>query len=342
MSEALHATEIGVVIVTFNSADVITECLESLVRADHDALRIVVCDNASSDETITAVRSWAHQRHSDFIDIAVDTALDHPLPIPRKFALFRSALNQGFASGVNLGLKALLPCRQVRLFWILNPDCVVTPQAASAYVRAQALGPFSLMGGRILYRQEPSRIQSDGGRVNRWTGLCKNVNQGMFPNDAKRPDPLTLDFISGANAVASREFIDRVGLMPETYFLYYEEVEWAFWRGDLPLRFCSEAVVYHHGGTAIGTGSVNRLASPFANFFNFRNRMKFMWRCYPYTCPIAYLFSLLKVGQLLLRGAWHEAFGAACGLHWLPPPPAVFNHLDLASAEVAFRRLKRS
>jgi peptidoglycan/xylan/chitin deacetylase (PgdA/CDA1 family) len=129
--------------------------------------------------------------------------------------------------------------------------------------------------------------------------------------------------------------------MAENYFLYYEELDWAARRGDLPFRLCSEAMVHHHGGTTIGTGSVTRLPSGFANYFNYRNRMRFMWRFHPTRLPLAYGYSMAVIATLCARGAWDSAVGAFCGLHRLSPPAAVRARLSPEAAARAFGQAGR-
>mgnify|MGYP006279881287 FL=1 len=194
------------------------------------------------------------------------------------------------------------------------------------------------MGSRIIYLEPPGLIQSDGGRVGRWTGLCRNVNQGADPSGTMRPAAEELDFISGASVVASRRFLETAGLMPEHYFLYYEEVEWAARRGELPLVLCDDAVIHHHGGTAIGTGAVNRLPTPFAHYFNYRNRMRYIRRQRPLALPVTYLASLARVTKLFALGARAEAGSALRGMHGCPPPRAVRDRLSPEAAALAFDR----
>jgi GT2 family glycosyltransferase len=50
---------IGVVIVVYNSADVILDCLESLFSQEGLDLRVVVVDNASPDDSVDRIRAWA-------------------------------------------------------------------------------------------------------------------------------------------------------------------------------------------------------------------------------------------------------------------------------------------
>lgn len=318
MTHPPDAAPMGVVIVTYSSADVIGACLESLLASVGPPLRIVVVDNASPDDTVAVVRR-----------IGADAPDD-------RLHLLQSPVNRGFAGGVNLGLAHLRRDPAVDLFWVLNPDSRVTPGTAAAY-RAAARGQrFGLMGGRTLYDGAPGLLQSDGGRVRRPFGICQNLNQGKPPETAQPPDPTTLDFVSGANMVASREFLEAVGPMREDYFLFYEEVDWAFRRGDLPLAVCPEAVVHHQGGTATGAGSVRRLASPFANYFNYRNQMRFVRRHMPSHQPTAYGYAMARIARLLLWRAWAEAGAALRGLHGLPPPRAVRARIAAEAWPLAF------
>lgn len=325
---------IGVVVLTFHSADVIAACLDSLAASRGAELRIAVCDNKSQDSTVDIVRGWAEARGLDLTEIQPGGES----PAARgSLTLIHTGGNLGFAGGVNVGLRYLLEDPEVDLFWILNPDGEATPETAAAYLRrAEEVGPFSLMGGRTRYHEAPRHIQTDGGRVDYWSGVCRNVNLGMAPEEATFPEAGSLDFIAGANMVASRAFLERAGLMVEDYFLYYEEVDWAARRGALPLAVCPEAEVIHHGGTSIGTGRLTRRPSPFANYFNYRNRMRFMRRVRPFALPATWGLSMLRVARLVLYGAWDEAWAAFAGLSGLRPPAAVRERIAPEDRALAF------
>ncbi len=317
----------GVCIVTFASEDVIASCLDSLRGSEDQGFRVVILDNASTDATCDRIRDWVAGTQWSFAE--QELAEGAPAGANSKLTLLRSGQNLGFAGGVNRCLEAFNEDPEVAYFWVLNPDSEATPKTIGAYRKmAETAGDFALMGGRTIYHETPDTIQSDGGRVNFWTGICSNLNQGQHPREAMMPPAPQVDFISGANMVASRLFLSRVGPMQEDYFLFYEEVDWAQRRGELPLLLCKDAAVYHHGGTAIGSGSTTRRATGFANYFNYRNRMRFVWRFRPYAIPVAYAYSLLKIVKLLLLGAWREAVGAFRGLHQLPPPAEVYQRIS--------------
>lgn len=315
---------IGVAIVSFNSSDVILACLDSLFASSGVRLRVALADNASSDETVALVRDWSARRAD--VTFEERSADDGAAPAAA-LTVVHSPVNGGYAHGVNLGLAHLLRDRELDLFWVLNPDCEVAPDTARLYCEHGADGQFALMSGRTVYREGAGAIQTDGGRIDRWTGVCKSVNAGADPAAATLPDPRTLDYLTGANLVASRLFIERVGSMVEDYFLYYEEVDWAFCRGDLPLRLVPGAIVFHHGGTSIGSGSVTRRASAFANYFNYRNRIRFMRRHRTVGVPVAIAYAMAKAVQLAAQGARAEAAAVVRGTLGLSPPAAVRDRI---------------
>ena len=339
----MHAgSPLAVVICTFCSADVIEACLDSLYATTGATLHVAICDNASTDDTVAVVTDWA-ARHGITLGQAKageQAGVEPDLPW---LTVITSDRNLGFAGGVNFGLHWFLTRTEIDLFWVLNPDSTVEPGTAAAYAACAAkAGPFALMGGRTRYVAAPGYIQSDGGRVRSGTGgVCKNVNQGLLPDEATPPRPESLQFLSGANLVASRGFLETVGLMREDYFLYYEEVDWAYRRGDLPLITCPQAVVHHHGGTVIGSGAVDRRPSAFANYFNFRNRMRFVARFAWYMLPVTYAISMAQLIKMALKGGGSAAISGMRGLHHLPPPKTVADRVAPEVAALAFGRWGR-
>lgn len=327
MSSATPA--IGVAIVAFNSADVIVACLDSLFASEGANMRVAVVDNASQDATVAIIRDWA-SRHADvsFEERSAGDTRDAGAAL----TLIRAPNNGGYAYGVNHALEHLLRESALELFWILNPDCEVAPDTARQYCSAGDKGAFALMSGRTIYKDAPHRIQTDGGKVHRWTGVCSSINAGVDPASARMPEAASLDYLTGANLVASRRFIAQAGPMTEDYFLYYEEVDWAYRRGALPLRLVADAIVYHQGGTTIGSGSITRRASPFANFFNYRNRIRFMRRHRPIAVPVAVAYALAKAGQLWIQGAHAEAVAVVAGTLGLRPPRAVRDRIATEEA----------
>lgn len=332
---------LGVVLVTFNSSDVILDCLESLLGTTDVRLAIAVIDNGSTDGTPELIRNWA----AGEVDVPLDdlpfelSRAVKPLPLDTDLSaaqaghavrLLETGENAGFAGGVNRGLELLSRVEGCDRFWILNPDAVVPPGTALAFATHPVPeGGFSLMGGRVLYLENPDMIQIDGGTITRWSGITKNVN--MFASHAQTPAPSgteAMDFITGASMVASREFYEAVGPMHEDYFLYYEEVDWALRRGDLPMVYCPDGIVYHKGGTAIGSPTYDRPASPFSLYFKHRARRMFVDRHLPRQKVSAQAWTLAKATQYATKGFGSEARALLAGAFGAAPPQTVRERLS--------------
>jgi GT2 family glycosyltransferase len=344
---------LGVVIVAFNSADVILDCLDSLFASDDaDRLDVVVVDNASGDDTRAAIVDWAAgKRHAPNPACVPGQAAPAPKPIAMEtvrvgearssapLTLILSDVNGGYAYGVNAGLEYLRGSEGLAGYWVLNPDSIVPPAAPSRFVAALGGQGEGLVSSRWRYVEEPGTIQTDGGRFSRWTGVCTSVNAGRPAAATTLPDGATLDFVTGANIVVPRGFVDRVGRMHEDDFLYYEEVDWAWRRGRQPITMVTGAEIYHRGGTSIGSSNGIRQASPFADYFNQRNRIWFVRRNFPLRAPVAIAWALAKAAQALLRSGPAQARAILAGALDLVPPRSVSERIkDIAARRRAFGR----
>jgi GT2 family glycosyltransferase len=117
--------------------------------------------------------------------------------------------------------------------------------------------------------------------------------------------------------LVSRQFLGKVGLLCEDYFLYFEEADWAIRsKGQFSLGYAPQSVVYHKVGGSIGTSSNPATMSFTSDYFNIRNRLFFTRRFFPAGLPTV---RLVIVGSLLVRlcmGKWDRAamiFRLLCG-----------------------------
>jgi GT2 family glycosyltransferase len=333
---------IGVVIVTFNAQDIILDCLESLLASADVDLRIVVVDNASRDDTVALIRNWAakpdiwlSQENSHFIAVSHGAiALTDQVPAAgaTEIALIAHPVNTGFAGGVNIGLRLLRDDPEVDYFWILNPDCVAETHTAARLEQVAAKSDhFGLIGGRVFYKKPDLMIQSDGGRINFNTGTCIPFNMTLIGRDIPAPAGNDLDYIPGMHMLASRAFLDQAGLMPEDYFLYYEEMDWCSRRGDLGMHFCAEAAVHHDGGHSLGSATVHRGPSAMSSYFMGRSRMRFVRRYRPIALPIAFIYSVAKSVKYILKGQFVAGFSLLRGVCGLKPPLQIREQLRPSS-----------
>ncbi len=316
---------IGVVLVNWNRWSDTIEALESLLRSTVP-LRIVVVDNASADGSLDAMIAWAQGQQAATPAAAAMAALSQP-PVAKPLRWRRlgpgelagavsggedgitfvdSGANLGFAGGNNIGLRLLLTDPAIRWFWLLNNDTVVDPGAAAAINdRMAATDRVGMCGTAVRFYWRPDRWQAlNGYRFNVWTGGARAIMGGAPVTTPYNPREVaqTTDFVLGASLVVSRGFLDTVGLMEERYFLYYEEIDWAFRNdGRFATAFAHAATVYHKEGGSIGSSSVRGGRSAGADYWHTRSRLRFIALHRPVLLPWHWLFTVGIVGRRLLR-----------------------------------------
>ena len=149
-----------------------------------------------------------------------------------------------------------------------------------------------LCGGLLRYCHDDLPVQCcGGGHTNRWTALSAFVGKGLSLEQARRlPRPQVereLNFISGACVMASRAFVEQIGLMDEGYFLYCEEQDWAYRAaGRFGLVYAPDALVYHKEGATTGWNDYN-LRWPALGYLT-RSRIRCTWLHQPYMLPTVF------------------------------------------------------
>ncbi|RSK43086.1 glycosyltransferase family 2 protein [Hymenobacter rigui] len=198
-----------------------------------------------------------------------------PGPIAAQFPevqLIRSAQNLGFAGGNNLALPAA--CGKYILF--LNNDTEVEPGLLEPLVQLfETNARAGIASPKIRYYYSANRlIQYAGCRgISPWTGRGRTIgsreaDHGQY--DASRRTGLA----HGAAMMLPRAVIQHVGLMPEQYFLYYEEHDWCqmVQRAGYECHYVGSTTVHHKESVSIGRASVLQ------THYMFRNRLLFMRR----------------------------------------------------------------
>jgi GT2 family glycosyltransferase len=143
-----------------------------------------------------------------------------------------------------------------------------------------------MVSPKIIYFQRGEQIQYAGSHgINPWTGRGKKdgqlkVDQGQY--DFVRETEL----VHGACMMVSRALVEEVGMFDESFFIYYEEHDWAV-RAKLKgfkLYYTGESKIYHK--ESITTGK----ESPFKTYFMAKNRILFLKRNVPYPARFISLF----------------------------------------------------
>lgn len=321
------SARLGVIIVNYKRADDTIECLESLLRSTIP-LRVVVVDNASGDGSADRILAWAAgslppQVASEAMAQLSRPPLPKPEPVHRviaaeagkapvdgKLTLIESPDNLGFAGGNNLGLKHLMADTALTRFWLLNNDTVVAPDAAEQLLAEMDATPdVGMCGTTVCYYWRPQVIQAlNGSRYNPLIGTAASIGGGqpvVSPHDKQAVSAAT-DFVLGASLAVSRAFLTRVGLMEESYFLYFEELDWAtrnqrLGAGRFATAFADQARVWHKEGGSIGSSGIKGQRSALSDYWMTRSRLGYVRRFSPWLLPWHWLLTIGFAVRRLLR-----------------------------------------
>lgn len=315
---------LGIVLVNWNGWSDTVECLESVLRGTLP-VHVVVVDNASHDGSIARIAEWsagrcdavaaapAMQRLSSppiakpvaMATIDAATALASP-PADVPLTIIDAGANLGFAGGNNLGIRHLLRDPQIDYVWLLNNDTVVEPDAAAALLtQLDATPKVGMCGTVVRFYHSPGQVQClNGSRFNRWTANSTGI--GIYDPISVPFDTTTVvkqtDFVVGASLAVSRQFVASVGLMEEAYFLYFEEIDWAYRNaGRFATGFARGAIVYHKEGGSIGSSSVAGGRSQTSEYYQMRAKLMFVRRHQPVLLAWHWLLALAQIGRRLLR-----------------------------------------
>lgn len=319
----LCAADVGVVVVNYNNAADTLACLATLDQLTTAPGWIVVCDNGSSDESLARLRyTWQ--------DAAVLAGEDIPLAEGRRVLLALTE-NLGFAAGNNAGLRLLRQTPGCRACWLLNNDTLPAPEALDALLRRANLRlDAGMVGSTMVYVQPADTVQClGGGSFNRWLGTSSHLGEGL-PAAGPLPDIQTvesrLDYITGASLLVRQEVLERIGLLAEDYFLYYEDLDWGLRAtgAGFRLAWAPDSIVLHREGGTTGARSAAVGArprrSPVMDYLGIRNRLQVLRRHHAPALPVALASLAVVLGRRLLRGqpercvlllraAWHGLLG---------------------------------
>ena len=207
--------DLSVVIVNYNTRDLLRDCLNSTLESRGPiSFEIAVVDNASTDGSADMVRA-------EFPQVRV----------------IASPVNGGYAYANNLGLKA---AQKARYYLLLNPDTVLPPSALAdmaAYMDSRpdagVSGPRLVLADGSLDLACRRGFPTPAVSLYRLSGLSR-----LFPRSRRFGrynmtylDPneeAEVDSVVGAFMMVRAEAMAQAGLLDETFFMYGEDLDWAF------------------------------------------------------------------------------------------------------------------
>lgn len=193
---------IYVIILNYNGYEDTRKCVESVLKSTYSNLKVLIVDNASTDHSEEKLRS-------DFSECIV----------------LQTGSNLGYAGGNNAGIKYALD-NKAEVICILNNDTIVANDMIETLADYLFRYPGSIVGPSTLF-WNTDIIHSAGVNIDFWRGHSK-----IFHYEEKvekiEDNLIPCDYLEGTCLMFQTKDIDTIGLLPEIYFMYFEETEWCY------------------------------------------------------------------------------------------------------------------
>ncbi len=254
------------VTVLFNGEGSLRPFLDSLLAQELRDWRLIAIDNASADQTCRVVDAYPDDR----------------------ITLVRNAVNLGFAKAANQGFR--LAAGQGGAFFVLiNSDTTFAPNFLGGLIDAHDRLPAGVLAPRIMCLEDPEKAWYVGAHFRRgW--MFEQVDDAYDPNDTT--EWRQVEFASGCCLGVPREVLRQVGLLDESFFVYWEDADFCLRLGEagIPIYYLREPSALH-----LGQGSFGGAFTPAASRLYFRSNMQFLRK----HCGMRY--ALRCMVRLLLR-----------------------------------------
>lgn len=189
-----------VVILNYNNADDTLMCIKSLSHILYP-IEIIVIDNCSTDGSDEIIRD---SLDNDIIFIETDK-------------------NLGYAGGNNIGIRRAVAdgCEYI---CVLNNDTTAIDDFLTPCIDELDNNKDTAFVSPAVIYSATGKVQVAGSDIDISTGIVSIPYYGYNP--ANIPDRIVCDYVSGACIVFNVSILKKIGLMPEVYFLFFEETEW--------------------------------------------------------------------------------------------------------------------
>jgi len=227
--------ELSIVTVNLNTKDLTVGCIRSIEKEIKDlSFEMLLTDNGSNDGSIGAFKEIEKEKFWK-----------------DRFTLILNSTNTGYAKANNQGIRKA----KGKYILLLNNDTIVHKNALQNLVNfAEKTRDAGVIGSRLL--NIDGTLQMSCYHFPTITNAIKEYwfdQKGLFEKFAPKGDkPVTVDSVVGAAFLITPEAKNRVGILDERYFAYFEDIDYCkqTWKKGLKVYYLPTSTITHyHGAT---------------------------------------------------------------------------------------------
>ncbi|HWR32892.1 MAG TPA: glycosyltransferase family 2 protein [Chitinophagaceae bacterium] len=286
---------VSIIILNWNGLNVTCEFLDSMRNSTYKNYEIIVVDNGSAIDPTERIQAGNYYNTK----------------------VCRSPVNLGFTGGNNFGMRHASP--DYDFIFLINNDAEITPDLIEKLLEPFYEDPaIGVVCPKIRFHHSPAIIQYAGfNKMNMLTG--KTTAVGSLEADNGQHDVSGYTHCAhGCAMMVKKEVIEKVGMLAEKFFIYYEESDWSarIIRAGYKIYYQAKGLCFHKESISMGK------QSPIKVYFMTRNRILYMRRNATLLQFLVFIsffnfFTVPKtVFKFLLKKQWKHLKAFINGVTW--------------------------
>jgi GT2 family glycosyltransferase len=270
--------KVAIIICNYNKEKEVLACIRCVLEQKFTDYALYVVDNASTDGSVQAIREM----------------------YPTQVHLIVNSENLGGSGGFNAGLKKAFEEGYPYLMCVDN-DAMLDADAVGKLVAFLDAHPeVGMAASKVYHLDAPEYIQQYGQKID-FESFCTEVPDLNRPEDGTQPDYRYVDAVAACALMVRRTTVEKIGLMPEENFLYWDDTEWCYRCSLAGMKVASVGTskVYHE------MGARKEDINTFPTYYSWRNWIRFFAKYTPDD-------RLEKLSRDVLGSVFYEVYG---GIH---------------------------
>jgi len=302
-----------IILLNWNNAEDTIACLKAIRQLTIKPEAVIVCDNGSTDDSLSKIKDWAVVNYKEVISTLASAPIKQSLskkkPFP-EFLIVKNGANLGYAAGNNSGLRLAMTNHSFEFIWLLNNDTKPTKDALKHLEICAAGNPSAVIFGSTIVNADNSNIVQCAGGYKYYpaTTICRPVFKNKTLEFILHQSAPELDYIYGASFFVRANIFRSCGLLNEDYFLYFEEIDFCtkVKRAGHHLKWCQNSIVEHKGGATIANQKTSKALRKSAEYHENISALKFSKNWHPRLLFFILPFRFFgKLTMYSLRLEWH-------------------------------------
>lgn len=240
--------KVGIVVCNYNKAEAVSDCIQCIFESKFKDFDLYVVDNASTDGSPSVIR----ERFGDSVNLIVNSQ------------------NLGGSGGFNTGLRIAYKKGYPYLMCVDNDAMLDENAIGNLYEFLESHPETGMAGSKIYHMENPDYIQQFGQTID-FDYFCTEVPYLNRIEDGTLPEYLYVDSVAACSLMIKRSTIEKIGLMPEENFLYWDDTEWCYLcnRAGLKVASVGNSVALH------AMGAKKEDVNTFPTYYAWRNWISF-------------------------------------------------------------------